>query len=81
IEEGDSEAVPSFNKIISLLKVKDLWVIIIFIMFSWSFYTIFDQQMFPDFYTKLFPTVSMGQQTYGTLNSVQVFFESIMMAV
>ena len=37
--------------------------------------------MFPDFYTKLFPTVSMGQQTYGTLNSVQVFFESIMMAV
>ncbi|WP_270232693.1 MFS transporter [Staphylococcus warneri] len=81
IEEGDSEAVPSFNKIVSLLKVKDLWVIIIFIMFSWSFYTIFDQQMFPDFYTKLFPTVSMGQQTYGTLNSVQVFFESIMMAV
>lgn len=69
------------HRILSLLKVKDLWIIIIFITFSWSFYTIFDQQMFPDFYTKLFSSTSVGQQMYGTLNSVQVFLEAIMMGI
>ncbi|PTH98477.1 MFS transporter, partial [Staphylococcus xylosus] len=47
----------------------------------WSFYTIYDQQMFPDFYTKLFSSPEFGQQMYGTLNSIQVFFEAFMMAL
>ena len=81
IEDNEDEAVPSMHRILSLLKVKDLWIIIIFITFSWSFYTIFDQQMFPDFYTKLFSSTSVGQQMYGTLNSVQVFLEAIMMGI
>uniref|UniRef100_UPI0015D75479 MFS transporter n=1 Tax=Staphylococcus haemolyticus TaxID=1283 RepID=UPI0015D75479 len=66
---------------LALLKVKDIWIIVIFITFSWSFYTIFDQQMFPEFYTKLFENPSVGQQTYGVLNSVQVFFEALMMGI
>ena len=66
---------------IALLKLPHLWVIVIFIMFSWSFYTIYDQQMFPDFYTKLFETPEAGQQMYGTLNSIQVFFEALMIQI
>lgn len=79
--EKQEDSIPSFKKMLSILKVKDLWIIIIFIIFSWSFYTIFDQQMFPDFYTKLFSSPSVGQQTYGTLNSAQVFLEAIMMGI
>lgn len=81
IEQNETDSVPSFRRIFSLLKVKELWKIIIFIMFSWSFYTIFDQQMFPDFYTQLYSSSSVGQQMYGTLNSVQVFLEAVMMGI
>ncbi|MCH4171284.1 MAG: MFS transporter [Lactobacillus sp.] len=72
---------PSLKDMVHLLKLPELWVIIIFIMFTWTFYTVFDQQMFPDFYTKLFASPELGQHMYGTLNSIQVFFEAIMMAV
>lgn len=82
ITYDDTDAsIPSFKEMIALLKLPHLWVIVIFIMFSWSFYTIYDQQMFPDFYTKLFETPESGQQMYGTLNSIQVFFEALMMSI
>lgn len=82
ITYDDTDAsIPSFKEMIALLKLPHLWVIVIFIMFSWSFYTIYDQQMFPDFYTKLFETPEAGQQMYGTLNSIQVFFEALMMSI
>lgn len=74
-------SIPSFKEMFDLLKLPHLWVIVIFIMFSWSFYTIYDQQMFPDFYTQLFSSPETGQQMYGTLNSIQVFFEALMMGV
>ncbi len=54
---------------------------IIFVMLSWTFYTVFDQQMFPGFYTKLFATPNAGERIYGLLNSLEVFGESIMMIV
>ena len=52
----------------------------IYIIFSWTFYTVFDQQMFPQFFTQFFATKALGQQMYGVLNSVEVFLEAIMMA-
>ncbi|WP_242688982.1 oligosaccharide MFS transporter [Staphylococcus simiae] len=78
---GYMEPVPSITSMLFLLKVKDIWKIIIFTMFSWSFYTIFEQQMFPEFYTDLFSSASLGHKAYGTINSIQVFFEAIMMGV
>jgi len=50
-------------------------------MLSWTFYTVFDQQMFPDYYTGLFETPEIGQQVYGILNSVQVFVEAAMLGI
>lgn len=79
--ESSETSVPKLKDMVNLLKYKDVWVIVIFIMFTWSFYTIYDQQMFPDFYTKLFSSPATGQQVYGTLNSIQVFCEALMMAV
>jgi OHS family lactose permease-like MFS transporter len=70
---------PSLREMAGVLKMRSLWVIIGFVLFSWTFYNLYDQQMFPDFYTSLFASKEHGEQTYGVLNSVQVFVEAGMM--
>ncbi|WP_159609903.1 MFS transporter [Glutamicibacter sp. JC586] len=72
---------PSFREMLGLFKLPSLWLIILFVMLSWTFYTVFDQQMFPDYYTGLFETQETGQQVYGILNSVQVFLEAAMLGI
>lgn len=76
-----SQATPGVREMVGLLKIKSLWAIIGFVFLSWTFYTVFDQQMFPEFYTNLFETQERGQQVYGVLNSVQVFVEALMMGL
>ena len=66
---------------LGLLRMPALWAVIVFVLFSWTFYGVFDQQMFPDWYTSLFSSPEEGQQVYGVLNSVQVFAEAGMMLV
>ena len=72
---------PSFGEIIGVFKLIDVWKMIVFVIMSWTFYTVFDQQMFPEFFTRFFATPEEGQQAYGVLNSVQVFLEFIMMSL
>lgn len=60
----------------SVLKLKSLWVVIGFVIFSWTFYNLYDNQMFPNFYRSLFANEDIGLHTYGILNSVQVFAEA-----
>lgn len=72
---------PSIRDMARLLRMRSLWVVVVFVLFTWTFYTVFDQQMFPDFYTGLFDTQARGQQVYGVLNSVQVFAEAAMMGI
>lgn len=72
---------PSVKEMLATLRMPSLWMIIIFVIFSWTFYNLFDQQMFPDFYTSLFASKERGEQVYGVLNSVQVFTEAAMMGV
>lgn len=82
--EGDAEATlstPGFGEMIGLLRMPSLWVVILFVLFTWTFYTVYDQQMFPEFYVGLFATQEIGNQTYGVLNSAQVFLEAAMMGV
>lgn len=76
-----AQATPGIREMVGLLKIKSLWAIIVFVFLSWTFYTVFDQQMFPEFYTNLFATQERGQQVYGVLNSVQVFVEAAMMGL
>lgn len=72
---------PSLKEMVSVLGMPTLWVLIVFMIFTNTFYTVFDQQMFPTYYSSLFPTTEIGDATYGTLNGFQVFLESAMMGV
>ena len=83
-KEADPNAAPtnpSLKEMVSVLKMPTLWVLIVFMLLTNTFYTVFDQQMFPNYYASLFPTTEIGNATYGTLNSFQVFLESAMMGV
>lgn len=68
---------PGSRDFLNVFKVRSLWEIAIFLVFSGTFYTIFDQQMFPQF----FKTQAMGDHMYGILNSVEVFLEALMMGM
>ncbi|WP_222131351.1 MFS transporter [Pseudonocardia sp. C8] len=73
--------VPGIREMLGLLKMGRLWLIIVLVFFTWTFYTVYDQQMFPDFYTTLFAAEARGQEVYGVLNGVQVFAEAAMLGV
>lgn len=80
-EEAKEAQKPSFKEILQVFKLPELWKLTIFIIFSGSFYTVFDQQMFPEFFTRFFATQASGDTAYGILNSIEVFLEAIMMAL
>ncbi|MFV0432464.1 MAG: oligosaccharide MFS transporter [Leucobacter sp.] len=67
---------PSLREIVSVLKIRGVWVVIGFVIFSWTFYNLYDNQMFPNFYAGLFENEDVGIHTYGILNSAQVFAEA-----
>ncbi|MGQ7190793.1 MFS transporter, partial [Escherichia sp. HC-CC] len=56
---------------IAVFKDRNFWVFVIFIVGTWSFYNIFDQQLFPVFYAGLFESHDVGTRLYGYLNSFQ----------
>lgn len=80
-ESSKDSKSPSMKDILGVFRIGALWKIMFFIMISWTFYTVFDQQMFPEFFTRFFATPEEGQQAYGVLNSIEVFLEFIMMGV
>ncbi|MBL3685553.1 MFS transporter [Leucobacter zeae] len=67
---------PGLREMAAVLRMKHLWVVIAFVIFSWTFYNLYDNQMFPNFYAGLFENEDVGIHTYGILNSVQVFAEA-----
>lgn len=80
-ESSKDNKTPSMRDIFGVFRIGALWKIMFFIMISWTFYTVFDQQMFPEFFTRFFATPEEGQQAYGVLNSIEVFLEFVMMGV
>lgn len=80
-ESKKDRQTPSLKDIIGVFKIFDVWKLIVFVIMSWTFYTVFDQQMFPEFFTKFFATPEEGQQAYGVLNSIEVFLEFLMMGL
>ena len=71
--------IPTMNEIFSLFGMKKFWLFVFFIIGTNSFYTIYDQQLFPNFYTSFFEKPEKGYQIYGYLNSFQVFLEAACM--
>ena len=80
-QESHERTNPTLREMLGVLKMPTLWVLIVFMLLTNTFYTVFDQQMFPTYYANLFPTPEIGNTTYGTLNGFQVFLESAMMGV
>ncbi len=80
-ESKKENQTPSLSEILGVFKIFDVWKIIVFVIMSWTFYTVFDQQMFPEFFTRFFATPEEGQQAYGVLNSLEVFLEFLMMGM
>ncbi|ANI98540.1 oligosaccharide MFS transporter [Pediococcus pentosaceus] len=80
-QKSDASSIPTLSEMLDVAKMPTLYMMIILTMFTWTFYTVFDQQMFPQFYTSLFTNQGTGEQLYGVLNSVQVFGEAIMMVL
>lgn len=69
------------NDFLKVLRDGNFWGFVIFIIGTWSFYTIYDQQMFPVFYANLFADPETGTRVYGYLNAAQVVLEAICMAI
>lgn len=64
----------------NLFLLKDFWFFIVYVLGVSCVYGVYDQQ-FPIYYASLFPTEALGNQTFGYLNSFQVFLEAGMMFV
>lgn len=65
----------------TVAKDRNFWIFVVFVIGTWSFYNIFDQQLFPVFYTQLFSTPAYGAKMYSYLNAFQVVLEGICMAL
>ncbi|MCX8642737.1 oligosaccharide MFS transporter [Gilliamella sp. B3791] len=74
-----TSTIPTLSEIFSLFGMKKFWLFVFFIIGTNSFYTIYDQQLFPNFYTSFFEKNEDGYRVYGYLNSFQVFLEAACM--
>lgn len=72
---------PTPKEMIAVLGMGSLWALIVFMLFTNTFYTVFDQQMFPSYFKILFATPEQGAEWYSILNAAEVFCESAMMGV
>ncbi|WP_342448766.1 MFS transporter [Enterococcus faecium] len=72
---------PSLKEMFDLMKLPQIWTIIIFVVFTWTFYTIFEQQMFPAIYTGMYPRAANDSKIYGTLNAIEVFSEALIIGI
>ncbi|MFC7393739.1 oligosaccharide MFS transporter [Scopulibacillus cellulosilyticus] len=80
-EEKKETSALNLKNIVNTFKLRRFWCLIIFLFGTSCIYTIYDQQLFPIFFTKHFSDASTGDKFYGYLNSFQVFVESAMMFV
>ncbi len=69
----------SFNEIVSVFALKKFWIFVVYVLGTYSLYNIYDQQLFPVYFTQQFEDVNDGYRLYGILNSFQVFLEAAVM--
>ncbi len=71
----------AWQDILLVFKLKDFWFFVIYVLGTYSLYNIYDQQLFPVYFTNLFQDNSESYLIYGKLNSVQVFLEAGVMFI
>lgn len=81
---GGGKAAQTENQAAAQLRVADafallgnrrFWALATFVMGVSCIYSVYDQQ-FPVYFSSLFPTLEEGNETFGYLNSFQVFLEA-----
>ncbi|MDO4665801.1 MAG: oligosaccharide MFS transporter [Actinomycetaceae bacterium] len=72
---------PSSRDILRCFKKKSLWAIMAFVMLTWTFYTVLDAQLYPDFYTTLFADKEVGRRVFGIVCAGQTFVEAATLGV
>lgn len=72
-DPNSPRSTPTLKEITGVLRMPSLRLMVVLIMFTCTFYTVFDQQMFPTYYTSLFASQATGNSTYGILNSIRSF--------
>lgn len=71
----------AMHDIFAVFKAGQFWFFVLFIIGTMSFYNVYDQQLFPVFYTQHFSDINEGYRIYGYLNSFQVFLEAAGMGI
>ena len=77
------EAVSEFSRakkvvlsdVLNILKLKDFHFLTLYVFGVASVYVVYEQQ-FPVYFASVYPTIELGNQMYGYLNSVQIFLEA-----
>ncbi|KAA8995609.1 MFS transporter [Affinibrenneria salicis] len=69
----------TFREQFSIFKMSKFWFFIIYVFGTYSLYNVYDQQLFPVFYTHQFIDINEGYKMYGYLGSLQVFLEAAVM--
>lgn len=80
VESSQMEAITR-QDFVTIFKDRQFWCFVVFVVGTWSFYNIYDNQMFPVFYAGLFEDPELAPRVYGYLNSLQVVLEAIGMAL
>lgn len=66
---------------LSIFTQRRFWIFVFYVFGTYSLYNVYDQQLFPVFYTHQFEDINDGYKLYGYLGSLQVFIEAGMMCV
>ncbi len=75
--QGGSEALTK-ETILSIFKLKNFWMLGLFIVGAACIYDVFDQQ-FPNYYNQFFDSPSEGTNVFSKLVSLQIGLEAIIM--
>lgn len=68
------------NNALQLLRNKQFWMLMIFMLFVNQIYDTYEQQ-FAQFFSMQFATRAEGNHWFGILGSIQVFFETVFLAI
>ncbi|WPC76195.1 oligosaccharide MFS transporter [Vibrio porteresiae] len=78
-EVKETESLKVSNAL-QLLKNKQFWMLMIFMLFVNQIYDTYDQQ-FAQYFSLQFATREEGNHWFGILGSIQVFFETVFLAI
>ena len=75
VEEFSRAKKVTFDDVLKILRMRDFHCLTVFVFGVASVYVVYEQQ-FPVYFASVFPSLEMGNEMYGYLNSAQIFLEA-----